>query len=279
VPKINVYLPDDLAAAVREAGLSVSPVCQRALAEAVRVISAAREAVEAMREPDFDPQQQPQVGAGVAARMTGHLCHALERARDLAGSDSASARELAGSDRLVETEHLLLGVIDEPDNLGTQVLRSLDVDVDRLRDAAVWAGQGHAGKGAPRRSRSRKPPSLSAPRLEGRREQVLGGLSITARLAIAAALEGAVDLGHEFLGCEHLVLGLAGQPDGAAGELLRDLGVDPDSVRRAIPPALAAAALGYSNARRLFAPAMDGRLDEIIRRLDEFEARLSAGGL
>jgi hypothetical protein len=35
VPKINFYLPDDLAAAVKEAGVPVSSVCQQALAEAV----------------------------------------------------------------------------------------------------------------------------------------------------------------------------------------------------------------------------------------------------
>ena len=36
MPKINVYLPDELADAVREAGLPVSPICQRALEQAVR---------------------------------------------------------------------------------------------------------------------------------------------------------------------------------------------------------------------------------------------------
>ena len=41
MPKINVYLPDDLATAVREAGIPVSPVCQKALAEAVRLVGRA----------------------------------------------------------------------------------------------------------------------------------------------------------------------------------------------------------------------------------------------
>ena len=36
MPKINIYLPDDLASAVREARIPVSAVCQRALADAVR---------------------------------------------------------------------------------------------------------------------------------------------------------------------------------------------------------------------------------------------------
>lgn len=263
MPKINVYLPDDLAAAVREAGLSVSPICQRALTEAVQVVGEAREAAAVIRRRDFDPARYPEVSARAAARMTGHLRHALDR-----------AGEAAGAGRLVETEHLLIGVLDEPDNLGTQVLRSLDVDVGRLREATLRAGKAHARKGATRRSGSRGAQPARQP--VGR---VLGTLSASARESVAAALEGAIDLGHDFLGCEHLVLGLATASGSKAGELLHDLGVSTEAVRRAIPPALAAAALGYSNARRLFAPAVADRLDEIMGRLDAFEERLTAGGL
>ena len=43
MPKINVYLPDDLADAVRDAGIPVSAVCQRALEQAVRRVTAIRE--------------------------------------------------------------------------------------------------------------------------------------------------------------------------------------------------------------------------------------------
>ncbi|MFD0891108.1 type II toxin-antitoxin system CcdA family antitoxin, partial [Streptosporangium algeriense] len=43
MPKINVYLPDELAEAVRAAGVPVSAVCQRALEQAVRRITAIRE--------------------------------------------------------------------------------------------------------------------------------------------------------------------------------------------------------------------------------------------
>ncbi|AEV87731.1 Clp domain protein [Actinoplanes sp. SE50/110] len=43
MPKINVYLPDELAEAVRETGLPVSAICQRALEQAVRRVTAIRE--------------------------------------------------------------------------------------------------------------------------------------------------------------------------------------------------------------------------------------------
>jgi ATP-dependent Clp protease ATP-binding subunit ClpA len=254
MPKINVYLPDDLAAAVREARLSVSPICQQALAEAVRVVGAAREAADVIRDPDFDPRQHPQISARIAALMTPRLRQALGRARDLAGPSG-----LAG------TAHLLVGVIDEPGNLGVEVLSSLGVDVPSLRDAAAQAGHPAEPEGIP-------------PRPPGRREGLLGGLSTNARLAIAGAMGAAIDLGHNFLGCEHLVLALADQADGTAGELLGGLGIKPESIRRAIPPALAAV-LGYLQGRQMPAPVIDSRLDEISRRLEDVEERLRAGGL
>jgi len=43
MPKVNVYLPDDLAEAVKDAGVPVSAVCQRALERAVRRVTAIRE--------------------------------------------------------------------------------------------------------------------------------------------------------------------------------------------------------------------------------------------
>jgi ATP-dependent Clp protease ATP-binding subunit ClpC len=255
MPKINVYLPDDLAAAVREARLSVSPICQMALAEAVRVVGAAREAVDFLRDPGFDPRQDPQISARVAAQMTPRLREALHH-----------ARELAGPDALAGTGYLLAGVIDVPGNMGVHVLQSFDVDVAALRDAAAAAGS------------AAEPAGARDGGGQQRDFEPLGGLSATARLAIAAALEAAIDLGHTYLGCEHLVLALAGQGDGTAGELLRGLGIKADSIRRAIPAAVAGAALGYRNAVQMFAPA-GNRLDDISRRLDELEERLKAGGL
>jgi ATP-dependent Clp protease ATP-binding subunit ClpA len=108
---------------------------------------------------------------------------------------------------------------------------------------------------------------------------LLTGLSAIACLAIADALDGAIDLGHDFLGCEHLVLGLAEQTDSTAGQLLRDLGINAESIRRAIPAAVSAAALGYTNAQQLLAPSILNRLDDLTRRLNSLDDRLQASGL
>lgn len=241
MPKINVYLPDDLAAAVRRARVPVSTICQQALSEAVRVAGEGREAVEALRNPGFDPQRHPEI----AARMTPRLRDALRLAGDLAGPRGP-----------VEPEHLLLGLIEDADNLAVRILQLLDADVPALRAAAT----------------TRTP----TPRGARRREEALpAGLSTTARRVIAAALEGAIDLGHAYVGSEHLLLGLAAE----AGELLGERGITPDRVRRAIPAAVGAAALGYRDARQTLPPATAGRLEAIDRRLDALERRLQAGGL
>src|SRR5215475_3584021 len=59
MPKINVYLPDDLAEAVRAAGIPVSAVCQRALEGAVRRVTAIRETASGAVELDVLAQRLP----------------------------------------------------------------------------------------------------------------------------------------------------------------------------------------------------------------------------
>ena len=53
-PKINVYLPDDLAAEVRSAGIPVSAVCQQALADAVAQAMTGRTATDEVAGPTDD---------------------------------------------------------------------------------------------------------------------------------------------------------------------------------------------------------------------------------
>src|SRR3954470_4355496 len=104
MPKINVYLPDELAAAVREAQVPVSAVCQSALERAVRDITSARGADEA---PSDDQ------GRGVFARFT-------LRARGAVVTAEAKARRIPHS--YVGTEHVLLGILADDENLAVKVL-------------------------------------------------------------------------------------------------------------------------------------------------------------
>jgi ATP-dependent Clp protease ATP-binding subunit ClpC len=264
MPKVNVYLPDDLAAAVREAGIPVSPVCQRALAEAVRTVGAARRAVEAMRSPDFDPERAPQLAGRLAALMTPRLHQSI-----------SLASQLSGAGEPVSTNHLLVGVIDQDDNLGVRLLRALDVDTEALRRACL---EGASDRPDPGEARERRGKQQSPGRRSGADEAQTGqslwdGLTFVARRAFASALEAALDLGHNYLGCEHLLFALCDDEASGAGEALDAFGVESSSLRRAVTTAME----GFSHARG-GRPEPTAEIAAIVRRLDAVESRLETLG-
>ena len=96
MPKINVYLPDDLADAVRDTGVPVSAICQRALEQAVRRITAIRRiSLTDLSEADL---------VGQLSAFTARAVTVLTLARDSAAST-------------VTTTDLLNGLLDEGSNL------------------------------------------------------------------------------------------------------------------------------------------------------------------
>ena len=251
MPKINVYLPDDLAAAVRAADVPVSAVCQRALADAVQVIQKARKGIAALRNPQFDPGSHPQFAARLVNRMTPRLRQAL-----------ALARDASATTHLVTTRHLLLGIVDEHDNMAVRLLQSLGQDVDMIRDAAEQLD-----------SDEPLPAAVSAAtEVEA---SLWTGLTLPSRIAIGAAAEASIDLGHNYLGCEHLLLGLLDDPSSGAGQVLHSAGIDKASMRRAIT----SAAAGFTQARHATAAADTAKLDELSQRLEAIESRLAAAHL
>ncbi|MFI9274987.1 Clp protease N-terminal domain-containing protein [Kitasatospora sp. NPDC052896] len=229
MPKINVYLSDELAEAVREAGLSVSPICQRALEAAVRRVTAIREAALgdlAGEDPD-----------GRLSRFTARARAAVRLGTEQATADGASG---------VNTLHLLGGLLAEGGNLALQVLGALEIT------PAQVAGELARGAG---------PAAVVEPGGEGGGE----GLRFSRSTAdvLELAVTEALSLGHNYVGCEHLLLGLVAEPDGGAGRLLRGLGAEPRLTRRAVMAALA----GYAHlraAQQPTAPAPAGGLPEDV---------------
>jgi ATP-dependent Clp protease ATP-binding subunit ClpC len=226
MPKINVYLPDDLAEAVRDTGVPVSAICQRALDQAVRRITAIRQTV-----------LSDLTDADLAERLpafTARLVQVLGLARDAAHP-------------AVTTGALLDGMITEGGNLALQVLRSMEIDPQRLAGAAAPEPGG---------------PSFSTP----------------AAAAIELSVGEATALGHNYVGCEHLLIGLAAEPDGAAGRTLREAGVDAKAARRAVSAALA----GYTHLRAQAAPgaaewlttAVRREIAPLVQRIEALEARI-----
>ncbi|MGF1427901.1 Clp protease N-terminal domain-containing protein [Kitasatospora sp. LaBMicrA B282] len=208
MPKINVYLPDDLAEAVKEAGLTVSPICQRALEQAVRRVTAIRAAAA------HDPRELDE--AGRLARFTARARTVLRLAADRAEAEQAPT---------IGTGHLLGGLLAEGGNLALQVLGALEIT-----DAQVAAGLGRADLTEPV-----GPAGAGAGlRLSGPAAEVL-----------EQTVNEAEALGHNYVGCEHLLLGLIAEREGLGGGLLRELGADQRTTRRAVAAALA----GYVHLR------------------------------
>ncbi len=266
MPKINVYLPDELAEAVRDAGVPVSTVCQRALEHAVRRITAIRETTLA----ELD-----------AGDPTGRMRYFTDRARTAVrlGVEKAHADGL----RRVGTAHLLHGLLAEGGNLALQVLVSLEIEPRQV--ARELAGQQSAAEAAEVSAVGETYTVAEAAEAgEGRQ------FTDTAAAALELTVSESSALGHNFVGCEHLLLGLIAEPEGTAGQVLRAMGAEPRLTRRAVAAALA----GYVHLRAQLDPppppagtdatrqaaalgtAVRAELRPVIQRLERLEAGLAA---
>jgi ATP-dependent Clp protease ATP-binding subunit ClpC len=119
------------------------------------------------------------------------------------------AREL-GHD-WVGTEHLLLGVMREGEGIGARSLRALGIRIDDVRSRVVeiLGREGAAPVGQ----------IAFAPR---------------AKKVLEFALREAQAMNHDFIGTEHLLLGLAREPEGVACQVVAELGADGERIRNAV---------------------------------------------
>ncbi len=249
MPKINVYLSDELAAAVKRAGFPVSPVCQRALAEAVNSAVRARKVIDAIRDP-VAPDQVAQLEQGICSQLTERLASVLEAAR--------ASQPPAGTGRL------LLALLDEGGNLALTLLQALDIDLDELRSAVERRlTEVETPSQEPGASLATRPGTGTMP--------VWPELTWPARYAIAAALESSISFAHNYVGCEHLLIGLLDDPASQASGALGDLGVTAADARRALSSAVA----GYTRGRQQATPSPADGLAELLTRLESVERRLA----
>lgn len=265
MPKINVYLPDDLAEAVRETGIPVSAVCQRALEQAVRRVAAIR----ATTPGDLLGDDH----AGRLAYFTARARSAVKRAVELARAEDAAT---------VGTGHLLGGLLDEEGNLALRVLEVMELDTATIR--RELAREATAG-GTQANAEAAPDPGTGADAIR---------FSTAAANALELTASEALGLSHNYVGCEHLLLGLVAEPDGTAGRVLRALGAEQRATRRAVSAAL----VGYTHLRAQGAAALPGggtglgtgggnggavkaitaviqaQLQPVVARLDQLEARM-----
>jgi ATP-dependent Clp protease ATP-binding subunit ClpC len=115
----------------------------------------------------------------------------------------------------VGTEHMLLGIVDEGSGVGANVLKNLGVDLRKVRQEVDRI----IGNGADSDDQSDQGRLPQTPR---------------AKKAIEYAIDEARQLGHNYVGTEHLLLGLLREDDSVAAQVLIHLGVNLESVRKEV---------------------------------------------
>ena len=111
----------------------------------------------------------------------------------------------------IGTEHILLGLISEGEGVAAKALESLDISLEAARQQVrevIGEGQMAPTGHIPFTPRAKKVLELS--------------------------FREALQLGHNYIGTEHLLLGLISEGEGVAAQVLGDLGVDLKRARRAV---------------------------------------------
>lgn len=246
MPKINVYLPDALASAVKDAGVPVSAVCQAALSDAVERIRQTRRTIAALQAPATPADTLRRIDGATRRRMTPRLVAALQ----------VAATDTAGQARTtVSSLDLLRGLLDDEENLAVRLLTAQGIDVDVLAEAA---SSGNADE-----------PGPAIPAVD---DILLGRLTMPGRVACAAALGAVVELGHNYIGCEHVLIGLAAASEGRARDLLAEQGVQVTALRQGIEAAVAGVAIERTRSADREASAVA----DLTRRLEAVERQLAA---
>ncbi len=169
----------------------------------------------------------------------------------------------------VSTEHLLLGLVRESDSVAARVLEKLGVSLTRIR--------GEVEKQLPRGDARPNQDMTLTPR---------------AKRVIDLAYDEARNLNNNYIGTEHLLLGLIREGDGLAGRVLAKLGVELEKARREVmalqdnetqtksPSGSSRSQKETSNAktqtldefgRDLTELAREGKLDPVVGRQSEIE--------
>ncbi len=129
-----------------------------------------------------------------------------DRARRVLVLAQEEARELASG--IIGTEHLLLGLIREREGVAAKVLDTLGVTYELVREKVEGTID------------TNKEPSSASPPFTARVKKVL-----------EFSLRESQQLGHNYVGTEHLLLGLVREGNGVAAKILDDLGADMARVR------------------------------------------------
>src|SRR2546427_1214680 len=186
-----------------------------------------------------------------------------DRARRVVVLAQEEARML--NHNYIGTEHILLGLIHEGEGVAAKALESLGISLEAVRQQVEEIiGQGQQA------------PSGHIP------------FTPRARKVLELALREALQLGHNYIGTEHILLGLIREGEGVAAQVLVKLGADLNKVRQQViqllngyqakePAGTASEATPSTSlvldqfGRNLTQSAWEGKLDPVIGREKEIE--------
>ncbi len=185
-----------------------------------------------------------------------------ERARKVLGYAEEAARELGHN--YVGTEHILLGLIREDEGVAGSVLHEYDVTYEKVKEKINEI----IGEGSSSQSSS----------------QAIG-LTPRTKKVLNLSMDEARRLGHNYIGTEHLLLGLMREGEGVGASIISQLGGDPSEIREKIVQMLGGKQRSSSQStkeksdtpnldeysRDLTAMEAEGKLDPVIGREKEIE--------
>src|SRR6201993_4320109 len=176
-----------------------------------------------------------------------------DRARRVVVLAQEEARML--NHNYIGTEHILLGLIHEGEGVAAKALESLGISLEAVRqqvEEIIRQGQ--------------QPPSGPIP------------FTPRAKKVLELSLREALQLGHDYIGTEHILLGLIREGDGVAAQVLVELGADLNRVRQQVIQLLhGSQGPGVMSTGSRLDERMRARLpDDALARFDALDRRLAA---
>ncbi|MFJ9368000.1 Clp protease N-terminal domain-containing protein [Nocardia sp. NPDC101769] len=153
----------------------------------------------------FVPKAPADPGQVAALDPNAGFARFTQRARHVVMAAQEEARAVGSLE--TRPEHLILGLLAEPESLAVKVIEAKGVSVDAVRRVAT----------------------ASLPVATGEPVPALIPFDAQARKALELTFREALRLGHNYIGTEHLLLALLDQENGAG--ILSGLGLDKDSVQ------------------------------------------------
>jgi Clp amino terminal domain, pathogenicity island component/UvrB/uvrC motif len=160
----------------------------------------------------------------------------------------------------IGTEHLLLGLISEGEGVAARALKSLEISLDAVRQQVEEIiGQGQQA------------PSGHIP------------FTPRAKKVLELSLRESKQLGQNYIGTEHILLGLIREGDGVAAQVLVRLGAELNRVRQQVIqllhgyPAEEAGVVRLAEPELRLLPGVKVRLEAIEQRLAAIEQRVGTG--